>query len=123
MQLTPCKGRYIFAEPINPDYKMEYQLGFHWNKFEVILLEENHRQEGDKDYADMLNRFRVGEQTNEDMEVLRSRVRPLDHPDTKGAVYISCINKEVNKLNKKRLTEIKEHMEVIEAVNTHACHW
>ena len=53
MQLKPCKGRYIFHEPINADYKVEYQLGMHWQKFEVVLFKENHRQEEDKPYADM----------------------------------------------------------------------
>ena len=120
MQLKPCKGRYIFDEPINSDYKMEYQLGLHWRKFEVILLEENHRQEEDKKYADMLNRFRVGDQTNTDMEALQSRVRPLDHPDTKGAVFISCTNKEVAKLNRLRLSQLDTEKVVLEAINTHA---
>ena len=39
---------------------------------------------------------------------LQDRVRPLDHPDLDGAVYISCKNKPVNKLNLKMLAEIKE---------------
>ena len=120
MQLKPCKGRYIFGEPINQDYKLEYQLGLHWRKFEVVLLEENHRQDGDKEYADMLNRFRIGQQTIEDMDVLRTRVRPLDHPDTRGAVFICCTNKEVEKLNRLRLNQIEEEKIVIEALNTHA---
>ena len=83
------------------------------------MLEKNHRQDQDKDYADMLNRFRVLEQTVEDMEQLRTRVRPLEHPETKGAVFISCINKEVEKLNKLRLRQIASDMVVIEAVNIH----
>jgi ATP-dependent DNA helicase PIF1 len=44
MQLKLCKGRYIFDEPINPDYKIDYQLGSYWQSFEVIILEQNHRQ-------------------------------------------------------------------------------
>jgi len=66
MQLRPCKGRYIFDTPINPDYRVDHELGFHWRKFKVILLEENHRQDDDRVYADMLNRFRTGSQTDED---------------------------------------------------------
>ena len=34
-------------------------------------MEENHRQGKDKSYADMLNRIRVGKQTQEDIEILR----------------------------------------------------
>ena len=119
MQLRPCKGRYIFDTPINPDYRVDHQLGLHWREFEVILLEENHRQDDDKMYADMLNRFRIGEQTEEDMRILESRVRPLDHPDTEGAMFINCTNKEVNKLNRMRLGQVKGEEVTIEAINTH----
>ena len=42
-----------------------------WEKFDVINLEINHRQEEDKDYANMLNRIRIGEQTEEDIEELK----------------------------------------------------
>ena len=119
MQLKPCLGRYIFAEPINADFKLQFHLGTHWHSYEVITLEENHRQEDDKDYADMLNRFRIGEQTVEDMERLQTRVRPLNHPDLKEAVYISCKNKEVAKLNSKMLNEIQEKAIVFEAINVH----
>ena len=120
MQLPPCMGRYIFDEPINQDYKLEYQLGLHWEAFEVIILEENHRQGEDHEYADMLNRFRIGQQTEKDMQRLQTRVRPLDHPDTKDAVFISCKNKAVNKLNNFKLNELKEEKVVIEAINTHS---
>ena len=51
----------------------------------MITLKENHRQAGDKDYADILNRFRVAQQTEEDMDTLATRVRPLNHNDLHGA--------------------------------------
>ena len=89
------------------------QLGMHWQRFRVILLKENHRQEEDKPYADMLNRFRTGDQTEEDMLVLQTRVRPMNHPDTKGAMYISCTNKEVGKLNQQGLSKIESEIVVV----------
>ena len=42
--------------------------------FSSILLTSNHRQGKDKTYADLLNRVRVGQQTDEDMDLLRTRV-------------------------------------------------
>ena len=99
MQLRPCQARYIFQEPLCEDYKLAYYSGTHWQDFEVINLEENHRQDGDKDYANLLNRIRVGQQTQEDIDILRTRVRPLGHPDLEGAMFLSCKNVEVNKLN------------------------
>ena len=119
MQLKPCKGRYIFDEPINPDYKIDYQLGSHWQSFEVIILEQNHRQGDDKDYANMLNRFRIGQQTEEDMLKLKSRVRPRHHPDLNGAMFVTSTNAEVGKQNTRRLNEIKEELITLEAVNVH----
>ena len=119
MQLKPCMGRYIFEEPINSDFKMEFHLGTHWPSYEVITLEENHRQGEDREYADMLNRFRIGQQNEHDMQKLQSRVRPLNHADLNGAVFISCKNKEVEKLNMKRLNEIKGEMVAFEAINIH----
>ena len=98
MQLKPCMGRYIFDEPTNADFKVQFHLETHWKHYEVITLEENHRQEDDKEYADMLNRFRIGEQTDVDMKKLETRVRSSDHADLADAVYISCKNKEVEKL-------------------------
>ena len=86
MQLKPCKGRYIFDEPINQDYKIDYQLGTHWRSFEVIILEKNHRQGEDLEYADMLNSFGVGQQSNEDMQKLQTRVRPREHQDLQGSI-------------------------------------
>ena len=119
MQPKPCMGRYIFEEPINPDYKIDFHLGTHWKSFEVITLEQNHRQGEDMAYADMLNRFRIGQQTEKDMNQLQIRVRPLGHPDLKGAVFISCKNKEVEKLNIQSLKEIKGETMLFEAINVH----
>ena len=53
MQLRPCQGNYIFYKPMCSDYLPAYLLQTHWYSFEVIILEENHRQDGDKAYADM----------------------------------------------------------------------
>ena len=57
MQLKPCKGRHIWAEPRNPDFTLAYNVNSHWKQFDVVLLETNHRQGKDKQYADLLNRI------------------------------------------------------------------
>ena len=119
LQLRPCRAKYIFEEPVCQDYKIAFHSGTHWNEFQVINLEENHRQNEDKDYADLLNRVRVGQQTPEDIKLLESRIRPLGHPDLKGAMYLSCTNVEVNKLNNRGLNEIDSTLETVEAINIH----
>ena len=120
MQLKPCRGRYIFQPPVCQDYQLAYSLGQHWQSFDVIILEENHRQDGDHAYAEMLNRIRIGQQTEEDFKKLEERVRPENHPDLVGAMFISCKNKNVEMLNAKRLNEIQEDLIVFEAVNMHS---
>ena len=64
LQLRPVKGRYIFEAPSCPDYLLAYGDGSDtlWRSFDVINLEENHRQGEDKSYAEMLNRIRFGRQ-------------------------------------------------------------
>ena len=119
MQLRPCQGSFIFDKPVCSDYLTSFLLKTHWHSFDVILLEKNHRQGSDMEYADMLNRIRVGQQTDEDLQELDKRVRPENHSDLEGATYISCTNKSVNKLNEKRLNELSEQLFVIEAINIH----
>ena len=58
MQLKPCLGRYIFEEPQNEDFKTTHRLAPRWQMFSSVLLEKNHRQGKDKEYADLLNRIR-----------------------------------------------------------------
>ena len=57
LQLQPCRAAYIFEEPKCEAYKLAYDCETHWKSFEVITLEENHRQEGDYEYANILNRL------------------------------------------------------------------
>ena len=119
MQLRPCKGAFIFDQPLCDDYRLPYLCNPHWDSFEVINLEENHRQGDDHSYAETLNRIRIGEQTETDMDDLRKRVRPEGHPDLAGAMYITCTNKTVMKMNNIRLNELKTELIEIEARNIH----
>ena len=77
-----------------------------WKKFDCINLEINHRQGGDKEYAYMLNRIRIGEQTTEDIEKLKERVRSEKHIDIKkekDALYFFGTNKKVTTTKDSRL--------------------
>ena len=81
-----------------------YLQNKHWQNFKVINLEENHRQGDDRVYADVPNRIRIGEQTESDIELLKTRVRQPSDSDiieAKDAIYISAKNKEVKKINDK----------------------
>ena len=82
------------------------------NLYEEVLrlffLTENQRQGNDQTYAVILNIMRVGEHTKEDMELLRTRVRPKNHPDLKDALYIAGTKVSVNDHNTKCLNELYE---------------
>ena len=74
------------------------------DKFDVIVLKHNHRKGEDKEYANVLNRIRIGDLTDEDIKLLETRVRPVNHPDIPAsALVVTCMNKEVNEINNNRL--------------------
>ena len=52
-----------------------------WELNQVAELKINHRQGDDHDYADLLNRVRLGKHTENDIQILQSRVRNEFPPD------------------------------------------
>ena len=119
MQLKPVKGVYIWCQPRNIEYFHAFHVQSHWEHFDVISLVENHRQKSDAEYADILNRIRVGMLTNEDLQILQDRVRPEGHPDLTGNTVIASTHAVVNKHNKLCLEQIKSKLVEIEAINSH----
>ena len=120
MQLKPVKGNYIFEEPRDSHHLEYYNLENLWNLFDVIELNENHRQGNDKIYLDILRRIRIGEHTEEDVKVLKTRERDEHSSDLpKDAQYIYGTNKCVNTCNMKKLLEQKEMLETLDAVHVH----
>ena len=121
MQLKPCMGRYICDEPINKEFKITHALSPRWKMFESLTLEVNHRQGNDKQYADLLNRIRIGAHTEEDVALLRTRVRSENHPDLQEAgLYIVCKRKECAKLNLKYLNSIEAELITVNAIHHHS---
>ena len=121
MQLKPCMGRYICEEPLNPEFKITHHLAPRWEMFKPIILETNHRQGKDKQYAELLNRIRVGKQTEEDIATLRTRVRPKDHADLKSAnLYIVCKRKACAEINESYLNSLGGELITIQAKHHHA---
>ena len=116
LQLRPVLARYIFEEPICEGFQLAFLLDSLWEKFDIVILTTNHRQGEDKIYADILNRIRVGNIEEEDMQKLEERVRPINHPDIpKEALVISCKNKDVNAINEEKLALIEGKEYIVEA--------
>ena len=102
MQLKPVAGRWIFQPPKNQDqWGVQFEANNRWADFKCILLEKNHCQGNDKKYAEMLNRIRVGEQNQNDINELRKRIKPADDEALKDAtLYIGCTKRFVVQSNK-----------------------
>merc|ERR1711888_575673 len=113
-------GRYICDEPYNQEFHVVHAIDPRWKKFESLILEKNHRQGNDKDYADLLNRVRVGKQTKEDIAILSERVRPAKHPDLKEAsLYIVCKRRDCARLNIEYLSKLQGKAITVKARHHH----
>ena len=108
LQIEPVKGSPVYSAPKDPRLKLNHAVSDLWKKFTVVNLNTNHRQGKDRSYADLLNRIRIGEQTQEDNELLQTRVfKKGDKAIPEDALYISGTNAEVNKVNNLKLSKIK----------------
>ena len=108
LQIEPVKGKSIYSAPHDPRLKLCHAIDDLWKKFSVINLKTNHRQGEDKVYADLLNRVRIGQHTEEDLAKLRTRVfKKDDAAIPTNALYISGTNLEVNRINDMRLSKLE----------------
>lgn len=115
-------GSHIFQKPKCSDYHLAYGDGTNtlWQSFDWIILEENHRQGEDYQFANLLNRIREGKQSKEDLELLKSRVRPTNHLDIiTGNSKICSTREEATLFNEKKLNELPGTLHSINA--THFC--
>ena len=121
MQLRPVLGAFAFEKPKNPDFHATFVLENRWEMFQVISLEINHRQGEDKQYADILNRIRVGKMTEDDINLLRTRIRKKGHPDLKNAnIFIVPTRKVCANFNDEYLNELNGEEICLKAVHYHA---
>ena len=122
MQLKPVQAKYIWCLPYSREYHQQFHSQSYWELFTVVSLVENHRQQKDADYANILNRIRVtdkGGMTEEDLTALQESVRPEGHPDLRGALVIGSTHAVVNKHNALCLQALTTPLVTIEAVNSH----
>ena len=100
LQLRPVRGSYPWEEPNNEKYRRVHQIEPIWNKFLPVILRTNHRQGSDRAFSEILNRVRVGQQEDDDFEVLSSRVfKREDKNIPEDSIHIFATNAEVNQWN------------------------
>ena len=119
MQLKPVMGNFIFEKPYQKDYEMLHRCNPRWKMFRCIVLEKNHRQGKDKGYAELLNRLRIGAETEEDIETLKSRIRNEKHNDIQKAdLFIGAKRKDCFKINQNHIfKKIKGELIKIHSIN------
>ena len=117
MQLKPIRGDYIFEKPKHASLRSVSEVFNIWEIFEVVVLEQNHRQGKDKKYAELLGRLRFKEKnesmSEEDLTLLRSRI--LEPENTDNLLQIHGKNATVNAINEHRLDHLPSKLYVIEA--------
>ena len=113
MQLKPVMGSYIFTRPKTDNFQVMYDIASRWHMLNVINLEINHRQGGDKEYADLLNRMRTGDQTEEDIKLLKTRVFRKGHPIYREVgLHVVCTRRTAQQINNYRNQGVhQEHQE------------
>ena len=116
LQLPPVMANFIFEKPRAIQSETLYTFSPLWERFEVIFLTHNHRQAEDKAYADLLNRVRCGEVSDNDLQLLSSRKRAIGSTDIpENALRVMVRNLEVNSYNATKLSSLPGEEYVMEA--------
>ena len=74
MQLRPVLGRFAWELPVGVQFQMAHELQSVWSSFKPVLLRKDHRQNEDLMFSQVLNRIRVGQFTQEDINYLKPRI-------------------------------------------------
>ena len=107
LQLRPVKAPYIFQRPRSRRYRPLHSIDPLWESFDVVVLSTNHRQGKESDWATRLNRFRIGEVTDDDVRALETRkMRHYQGKDFSKACHCFYTNKEVDAHNAKILNSL-----------------
>ena len=117
MQLKPPKGRFVFMMPKSNKYKPLHEIDPLWEALEVAVLKTNHRQGQGNLWCDVLNRFRIDEQTEEDVELLETRrLKNFPNFDADQACHVFYTNVEVYNHNMKILRKLQTKLYQIPAI-------
>ena len=108
MQLQPVMGKWIFEKPRHASWDARYNSDKLWELFTPYIFSQNHRQGEDKAYADLLNRLRFGQQTEEDIKIIRSRiVESFPNNVPEDALMIYGKNEPVAHYNNQKLEQLE----------------
>ena len=116
-QLPPV-GHFPIYTP--PSDTLAALYGSLWKKhFKIIELTQIMRQKNDVQFANALNRFRTEEQTEEDIELIKTRqVDNLGVPAPPEALHIYALNDDVDAHNEKMLNSLGGQIITIRSIDS-----
>lgn len=116
LQLAPVQESLVFKRPNNFQLAQGFDVLQIWEKFEPIVLKQNHRQHDAKEWADCLNRLRVGIIIDADVALLESRVTTEQFLD-QNSIHVFYMNKDVTAHNKRMLEVLSGILYHCKAIN------
>ena len=115
LQIPPVTGSYIFSRPYNTNHRVAYDIHNLWQLFKPWILKHNHRQGESSDWASILNEFREGIVSQENLALLQSRETMDDHHDF-DALHLCFTNEESQDHNNKMLSKLNTTLFETEAI-------
>lgn len=115
-QLAPVGDKWIF-KPATCELYADICGTYLWDKFRYFELTEIMRQREDKDFAVALNNLAVGEMTDKDVQLLRSREVKGNQALPEQTIHLFRSNDEVDAFNERRLSEYKTERAVSAATD------
>ena len=113
-QLPPIQRKLVFDNYANDAFNLCHP----WHAFEMIELTEIMRQKDDQPFTELLNRFRIGAQTDEDICCIQSRsINSLDSNYPSDALHIWAENIPVDQHNHTKLAQIPKPMFTLKATD------
>ena len=113
MQLRPVMARFIFEDLKGESDTTEVHL---WrSNFVMIELQQNMRQCDDSSFAELCHHFRFGNQTPDDLQILKSRIllpNQLLEPPFQNAIRIFPTNKKCDVYNEQQLQKLPNILEI-----------
>merc|ERR1712051_1053744 len=118
LQIPPVQGTQCFKTPLNLKFEANKDTLDLWNSFEPMILKHNHRQGDEKEWAEVLNEFRIGVISEKGEALLKERQTTQEFLE-EDTLHIFYRNRDVKDLNDKMLNSIQSKLYSIIASQVH----
>ena len=115
LQIPPVSGGLVFTVPKKSKNKVAHDLLNLWELFDPFILRHNHRQGDGCLWANILNEFRLGIVSEENLKLLQQRETDDPHHDL-DSMHLAYGNDIVQDHNHKMLNQLKTPLVQAEAI-------